>query len=180
MVKSMVCGLSPSTASSRYSRPGRMYDSSIAGCSDAAFGGSSLRFSGGLGRGAPIAIGSEHSPSDPWIDHYDVKTEPLGVFAAAAAAAPERARRGRRRQRRLRALELLLLLLLLLVERLLPTTNTLLYQPHYTWSRASCTAHAGKLYVFGGEPGALGEVPLWVYDTERCRVFAQKLADQLG
>ena len=31
----------------------------------------------------------------------------------------------------------------------------------------SATSHAGKLYVFGGEAGALSnETPLWIYDTQ--------------
>ncbi|CAG9787012.1 unnamed protein product [Diatraea saccharalis] len=31
----------------------------------------------------------------------------------------------------------------------------------------SATAHGARLYVFGGEPGALSnETPLWIYDTE--------------
>lgn len=29
----------------------------------------------------------------------------------------------------------------------------------------SATAHHDKLYVFGGEAGALAETPLWIYDT---------------
>lgn len=54
------------------------------------------------------------------------------------------------------------------------------YSAEGRWERLGCagevppalqehtmTAHGSRLYVFGGEPGALGtETPLWVFDTE--------------
>ncbi|XP_063364546.1 rab9 effector protein with kelch motifs-like [Cydia amplana] len=39
-------------------------------------------------------------------------------------------------------------------------------EPPPSLQEHSCTAHGNKLYVFGGEAGALGDTPLWVYDTE--------------